>query len=95
MSLEKKDVINIAHLARLAIKEEDIPQYERNLSNILGLVEQMNAIDTSQVEPMAHPMDAHQRLRADTVTEIDQRELFQSIAPATENGLYLVPKVIE
>ena len=95
MSLEKKDVINIAHLARLAIKEEDIAQYERNLSNILGLVEQMNAIDTSQVEPMAHPMDAHQRLRADTVTEIDQRELFQSIAPATENGLYLVPKVIE
>jgi len=95
MSLEKKDVINIAHLARLAIKEEDIPQYERNLSNILGLVEQMNAIDTSQVEPMAHPLDARQRLRADTVTETDQREQFQSIAPATENGLYLVPKVIE
>ena len=95
MSLEKKDVINIAHLARLAVKEEDIEQYERNLSNILGLVEQMSAIDTSAVEPMAHPLDTHQRLRADEVTETDQRELFQSIAPAIEDGLYLVPKVIE
>ena len=95
MSLEKTDVINIAHLARLAINDEDIPQYERNLSNILGLVEQMNAIDTANVEPMAHPLDTSQRLRPDEVTETDQRELFQSIAPATENGLYLVPKVIE
>lgn len=95
MSLEKTDVINIAHLARLAINDEDIPQYERNLSNILGLVEQMNAIDTANVEPMAHPLDTSQRLRPDEVTETDQRELFQGIAPATENGLYLVPKVIE
>jgi aspartyl-tRNA(Asn)/glutamyl-tRNA(Gln) amidotransferase subunit C len=95
MSLEKKDVINIAHLARLAIDEQDIPQYERNLSNILHLVEQMNAIDTANVEPMAHPLDTHQRLRPDEVTETDQREHFQAIAPATEDGLYLVPKVIE
>lgn len=95
MSLTEQDVINIAHLARLAINEDDIPEYEQNLSNILGLVEQMNAVDTTNVQPMAHPLDTYQRLRADEVTETDQRDLFQSIAPATEDGLYLVPRVIE
>ena len=95
MSLDRQDVINIAHLARLAIEEKDIPEYARNLSNILTLVEQMNAIDTSGVQAMAHPLDTHQRLRPDEVTETNQREHFQSIAPATEDGLYLVPKVIE
>jgi aspartyl-tRNA(Asn)/glutamyl-tRNA(Gln) amidotransferase subunit C len=95
MALSKEDVVNIAHLARLAIDAKDIPEYQKNLSNILALVEQMNQVDTTQVEPMAHPLDAEQRLRTDEVTETDQREHFQSIAPATENGLYLVPKVIE
>ncbi len=95
MSLSKKDVENIAHLARLAIDDTDIPGYAENLSNILKLVEQMNAIDTSSVEPMAHPLDAVQRLRKDEVTETNQREHFQHIAPQTEAGLYLVPKVIE
>ena len=95
MSLKKQDVENIAHLARLAIDDGDIPGYAKNLSNILELVEQMNAIDTSAVEPMAHPLDAVQRLRKDEVTEANQREHFQSIAPKTEAGLYLVPKVIE
>ena len=95
MSLKKQDVENIAHLARLAIDDGDIPGYAKNLSNILELVEQMNAIDTSAVEPMAHPLDAVQRLRKDEVTETNQREHFQSIAPKTEAGLYLVPKVIE
>lgn len=95
MTLERKDVENIAHLARLAISEADIPEYARNLSNILALVEQMGAVDTSGVEPMAHPLEAAQRLREDTVTETDQRERFQAIAPAVEAGLYLVPKVIE
>lgn len=95
MSLDKAEVENIAHLARLAISEEDVPEYARELSNILELVEQMNAVDTSGVEPMAHPLDMAQRLRPDEVTETDQRELFQKNAPSVEAGLYLVPKVIE
>ncbi|HEC72893.1 MAG TPA: Asp-tRNA(Asn)/Glu-tRNA(Gln) amidotransferase subunit GatC [Methylophaga aminisulfidivorans] len=95
MSLDKNDVEKIAHLARLAIQEDDIPHYARDLNNILNLVEQMSAVDTSDILPMAHPLDAHQRLRPDEVTEVDQRELFQSIAPKTEAGVYLVPQVIE
>lgn len=95
MSLDAEQVARIAFLARLQIKEEAIPDYARNLSAILDFVEQMNAVDTSGIEPMAHPQDVPQRLREDVVTETNQRELFQSIAPATENGLYLVPKVIE
>jgi aspartyl-tRNA(Asn)/glutamyl-tRNA(Gln) amidotransferase subunit C len=95
MSLDKTDVQKIAHLARLAINENDIPDYARDLNNIFSLVEQMNDADTSDVNPMAHPLDAHQRLRADVVTETNQREIFQSIAPKTEDGVYLVPQVIE
>ncbi len=95
MSLERSDVEKIAHLARLEVAEADMPEYATNLSNILDLVAQMDAVDTNDVSPMAHPLDAVQRLRADEVTEENQREHFQSIAPATEDGLYLVPKVIE
>ncbi len=95
MSLQKEDVEKIAHLARLAIDEADIPDYARNLSNILRLVEHMSAVDTDAVTPMAHPLDMPQRLRADEVSEGDQRERFQKIAPQVENGLYLVPQVIE
>lgn len=95
MSLSFSDVEKIAHLARLAIREEDVPAYARNLSDILDFVAQMNAVDTAGVEPMAHPLDAIQRLRADEVTEVDQRDRFQAIAPSVEAGLYLVPKVIE
>ena len=95
MALDKRDVENIAHLARLAISEEDVPAYAENLSSILTLVEQMNAVDTAGVEPMAHPLEMAQRLREDVVTEQNQREHFQQHAPAVENGLFLVPKVIE
>ena len=95
MSLDKNDVEKIAHLARLAISENDIPGYADNLSNILKLVEQMAEVDTDNVSPMAHPLDAHQRLREDIVTEENQREHFQKVASDIENGLYLVPKVIE
>lgn len=95
MSLDKSDVEKIAHLARLAIDENDVPEYTKNLSNILDLVEQMNAVNTDDVEPMAHPTHAMQRLREDKVSETNQRENFQAIAPQTEDGLYLVPKVIE
>ena len=95
MSLDRSDVERIAYLARLAIDEQDIPNYTENLSNILQLVDEMQAIDTSGVEPLAHPLDGEQRLRADVVSETNQREQLQQVAPATEEGLFLVPKVIE
>ncbi len=95
MSLERSEVESIAHLARLAVDEADIPRYAEELSRILDLVAQMNSVDTQGVAPMAHPQDVHQRLRADEVTESDQRDHFQGIAPQVEDGLYLVPKVIE
>ena len=95
MSLDNSEVKRIAHLARLAINEEDIPKYAHNLTNILDLVDQMSAVATDEVAPMAHPLDTMQRLREDKATETNQRESFQEQAPAVENGLYLVPKVIE
>ena len=95
MSLDADEVKKIAYLARLKIDEADVAGYVDNLSNILDLVEQMNEIDTTGVVPMSHPLDAVQRLREDVVTETNQREAFQAIAPATEDGLYLVPQVIE
>jgi aspartyl-tRNA(Asn)/glutamyl-tRNA(Gln) amidotransferase subunit C len=95
MSLTTDDVKRIAHLARLEISEHEVQATLNQLSGILGLIEEMQAVDTSGIEPMSHSQDVTQRLREDAVTEADQRELFQSIAPAVENGLYLVPKVIE
>lgn len=95
MSLDADAVKKIAYLARLKIDDEDVPGYVNNLSDIIDLVEQMNAVDTEGVIPMSHPMDAVQRLREDKVTETDKREAFQAIAPKTEDGLYLVPQVIE
>ena len=95
MSLCNDDVNKIAHLARLAIDPQDVDQYTQNLSSILDLIAQMNTLNTDQVNPMAHPLDQVQRLRPDLITEVDQRELFQAIAPQIEAGLYLVPKVIE
>ena len=95
MSLSRNDVEKIAHLARLAIDESDIDGYANELSNILGMVDQMDAVDTTGIQPQAHPLDAVQRLRVDEVSETDQRDYFQKIAPQVENGLFLVPKVIE
>ncbi|AOE83606.1 Asp-tRNA(Asn)/Glu-tRNA(Gln) amidotransferase subunit GatC [Pseudomonas sp. TCU-HL1] len=95
MALERSDVEKIAHLARLGLNEADIPRTTETLNNILGLIDAMQAVDTDGVEPMAHPLDATQRLRADSVTEENRRDAYQAIAPAVENGLYLVPKVIE
>ncbi|CAK0765716.1 Aspartyl/glutamyl-tRNA(Asn/Gln) amidotransferase subunit C [Gammaproteobacteria bacterium] len=95
MSLRKEDVQQIGHLARLAITDEDIFRHARELSGILEFVRQMEVVDTTGVVPMAHPQNAIQRLRMDQVIENDQRELFQSIAPLVDAGLYLVPKVIE
>jgi len=95
MSLERADVEKIAHLARIAVEEAQLDGIARDLSNILDLVEQMNAVDTEGVTPMAHPLHMSQRLRSDEVSEVDQREKFQSIAPLTDGGLYLVPRVVE
>jgi len=95
VALSAEDIRRIAHLARLQIDEQDIPRYADSLSEILSLVEQMNEVDTQGVLPMAHPQDVAQRLRADEITETDQRAHFQEHAPLTEAGLYLVPRVIE
>ncbi len=95
MALGPTDIEKIAHLARLAIDPADIDAYARDLSEILDFVDQLEAVDTHEVTPMAHPLDMPQRLREDEVTEPDRREHFQAIAPAVENGLYLVPRVIE
>ena len=95
MALTPEEIRNIASLARLHIDENEVERYQQDLSRILEFVEQMNQVDVSGIEPMAHPQDVVQRLRIDQVTEKDQREKFQAIAPATEKGLYLVPKVIE
>ena len=95
MALERSEVEKIAHLARLGLNEGDIPQTTATLNNILGLIDQMQAVDTQGIEPLAHPLEATQRLRADVACEPNQRDAYQAIAPAVENGLYLVPKVIE
>jgi aspartyl-tRNA(Asn)/glutamyl-tRNA(Gln) amidotransferase subunit C len=95
MAISEAEVKKVARLARLAVPDERLEAYTQNLSNILSLVDQLSAIDTTGVEPMAHPLDMVQRLRADVVTEIDHREKYQAIAPEVEDGLYLVPKVLE
>ena len=95
MALDRSDVEKIAHLARLGLNDADIPRTTEALNSILGLIDQMQAVDTTDIEPLAHPLEASQRLRADVVTETNHREAYQSIAPAVEDGLYLVPKVIE
>jgi len=96
MSLTRKDVESIAHLARLSITEAETPVYVDSLSKILSFVEQLNAAAVDNVEPMAHPLaDQVQRLRPDEVLEVDQHEKYQRNAQRVEAGLYLVPKVIE
>ena len=95
MSLDRSDVDKIAHLARIRISDEEKDRYVQDLNNILDLVERMNAVDTDGIDPMAHPLHMVQRLRRDEPVEPNRRELFQGVAPATEGGLYLVPKVIE
>ena len=95
MALESDSVLHIAHLARLHLAEDDLDRYTGELSNILSFIEQMNAVDTRDVIPMAHPLDMGQPLRADVISEQDRREEYQENAPAVRDGLYLVPKVIE
>lgn len=95
MAVDRSDIAKLAELARLAISENTADEVARSISDVLALVDQLQAVNTDGVAPMAHPLDAIQRLRADVVTEQDQRERFQAIAPATQDGLYLVPQVID
>ena len=95
MSLSDDQVSRIARLARIAIRPEETAAVIDRLNKVLGLIDQMRAVDTTGVEPMAHAIDVVQRLRPDEVGEGDPREGYQSVAPAVEDGLYLVPKVIE
>ena len=95
MSLDKDQVQHIAVLARLRVADEEIADTVDKLSRIVDFVDQLSQADTSDVVPMAHPLDAAQRLRPDVVTEADRRNEFQENAPAVSDGLYLVPKVIE
>ena len=95
MSLEQAEIEKIAELARIRIADSEMPEVTERISSILEMVDQMQAVDTSAVEPMANPLNASQRLRADAVTETDRRGEFQQIAPAVEANLYLVPRFIE
>ncbi len=95
MSLTPDDVRRLARLARIAIQPEESGAVLDRLNRVLGLIDQMRKVDTTGVEPMAHAADLVQRLRPDEVRETSQREPYQSVAPAVEAGLYLVPKVIE
>jgi|TARA_B110000908_G_C10153766_1_gene402634 aspartyl-tRNA(Asn)/glutamyl-tRNA(Gln) amidotransferase subunit C len=95
MALDKAEVEKIAHLARLHISEADTEEVTTRITDILTLIDQMKTVNTESVEPLAHPLDMVQRLRADVVTEINTREQLQDLAPESQDGLYLVPKVIE
>lgn len=95
MSLSLDEVHRIAHLARIEITDAEANATLGQLNGIFSLIEAMQAVDTAGVPPMAHAQDLPQRLREDRVTESDQRAAFQAVAPETEAGLYLVPKVIE
>lgn len=95
MSLSADQIRQVAHLARLELPTDQVDRYARELSNILDMVGQLAQVDTGAAEPMAHPLDMAQRLRPDAVTEADRRDVFQAHAPKTQDGLYIVPKVIE
>jgi aspartyl-tRNA(Asn)/glutamyl-tRNA(Gln) amidotransferase subunit C len=94
--MKREQIESIAHLARLELKEAEVPVYQESLTRILALVGELERADTADARPMAHPLPGlTQRLRADAITERDAHELYQTNAPAVEAGLYLVPKVIE
>jgi aspartyl-tRNA(Asn)/glutamyl-tRNA(Gln) amidotransferase subunit C len=95
MTIEQDEIEKIAELARIRIADTEIGQVTARITEILHMVDQLQAVDTHDVEPMANPLDAIQHLRPDKVTQSNRRDAFQAIAPAVENGLYLVPKVIE
>ena len=93
--LSLEEVGRLARLARIEVRDAEAERLRDELNGILGLIDQMRAVDTAGVDPMSHPQPVVQRLREDVVTEADQRSAFQSVAPAVQDGLYLVPRVIE
>lgn len=95
MALQRSDIKNVAWLARLAVSEDEISAYQQELDPIIGLVAQMQTVNTETIEPLAHPLDMHARLRPDAITETNQRDKYQQIAPEVDKGYYLVPRVIE
>ncbi|MDE2354191.1 MAG: Asp-tRNA(Asn)/Glu-tRNA(Gln) amidotransferase subunit GatC [Betaproteobacteria bacterium] len=95
MALTDTDLRRLARLARLRLEETEISGLREQFAGILGLIDQLQAVDTRGIEPLSHALDLEARLREDVVTETDQRARFQSVAPQVEEGLYLVPKVIE
>ena len=95
MAFDKSEVEKVAQLARLHMSESEVDEVASRITDILALIDQMQSVDTEAVEPLAHPLDMTQRLRADQVTEPNRRDELQQLAPETEDGLYLVPKVIE
>ena len=95
MAFDRSEVEKVAQLARLHIDDAEADEVSSRITDILALIDQMQSVDTNNVEPLAHPLDVTQRMRADQVTEENRREELQSLAPRSENGLYLVPKVIE
>ena len=95
MSLSPEDVRRIARLARIEISDAEVEHTRGQMNGILAFIERLQAVDTGGIEPMAHAVDVAQRLRPDVATEADRREAFQAVAPETEGGLYLVPKVLE
>ena len=95
MSLSPDEVRRIARLARIALQPDESAAVTERLNGVLAMVEQIRRVDTAGIEPMAHAQDVTQPLREDSVTETDQRERYQAVAPAVEEGLYLVPKVVE
>lgn len=95
MSLSDDQIRRIARLARIAVRPEELAAVGERLNRVLGLIDEMRAVDTAGIEPMSHALDVVQRLRPDEVTEGDRRQAYQSVAPSVQEGLYLVPKVIE
>lgn len=95
MSLNAEQIRQVAHLARLELRDDEVEHYAGQLSRILDMVGQLSAVQTAGVTPMAHPLSMVQRLRTDAVTEPDLRSEYQAHAPSVQNGLYIVPKVIE
>ena len=95
MAIELADVLRAAHLARIGVANEEAAGYVNDLSHILEMADQLASVDTSGIEPLAHPLDALQPLREDSVTEANHRDDYQACAPAVEHGLFLVPRVVE
>ncbi len=95
MAVDRSDIEKIAELAKIKLEESSINEVTQSISDILAMVDKMQSVDTTGIAPMANPLDATQRLRPDNITEHNQREHFQALAPKAEAGLYLVPKVID